>query len=222
MRRKKSITLENGEPVQAQKVEAHKKKLAKKPDVENEVIPASPAAIQQVIDLLKISELPRTARWLRNRLEGEASLRIYSILHHLATGREIDYLRNGTWRPVASNEINVSSKFDPMTLVGPVWEPKVVEALLNAGIPVVQQKHVLSYYLDIAIDCQNGAKLNVEVDGRTHRRYDGRRKSADIIRDAQLRSYGWIVHRIWVKDLMTDFEARINEVIELWKNLGGN
>ena len=193
-------------------------------EADGEVLSSVPTScVQQVRDLLRMSKLPRSAWWLRNRLEGEAALRVNSALHQMESDREIEYGRNGTWRVVVPKKEYADANFDPMTLVGPVWETRVVNVLVKAGLPVIQQKHELSYYLDIAVVCANGAKLNVEVDGRTHRRYDGRRRTSDIIRDAQLRSRGWTVHRVWVKDLMIDFDAQVDEIVKLWKNLkGGN
>ena len=186
-------------------------------------LPVSLSVVKQVKDLLCKSKLPRSARWLRNRLEGEAMIRVNSALHQLEADRQIEYGRNGMWRVIVLKEKQEDSKFDPQKLIGPVWEPRVVDALVNAGLPVIQQKHELTYYLDIAVMCANGAKLNVEVDGRTHRRYDGRRRTSDILRDAQLRSRGWVVHRVWVKDLMQDFDARVGEIVKLWESLkGGN
>ena len=198
--------------------------MVQKEEVEGEVLSLVPTSyVQQVRDLLCMSKLPRSARWLRNRLEGEAAWRVNSSLHQLEANHEIEYGRNGTWRVVVPKEKFSDANFDPMTLIGPVWEPRVVDALIKAGLPVIQQMHELSYYLDIAVTCANGAKLNVEVDGRTHRRYDGRRRTSDIIRDAQLRSRGWTVHRVWVKDLMIDFDAQVEEIVKLWKTLkGGN
>ena len=189
------------------------------------ILPVPSSVVKQIKDLLVQSKLPRSARWLRNRLNGAAAMRVNSALHRLEEAQEIEYGRNGMWRVVGlegkHNVENKGSHFDPRTLIGPVWEPRVAQSLVRAGLPVIQQKHELSYFLDIAVMCANGAKLNVEVDGRTHRRYDGRRRTGDIIRDAQLRSRGWTVYRVWVKDLMLDFDARIEEIVGLWKTLKG-
>lgn len=182
-------------------------------------------AVQQVREILAASKLPRTSRWIRRRQEGEATLRVHSALHHLENRGEIEYLRDGTWR-VRATEAGSRSRgaaiWDPMRLVGPVWEPRVVEALKAEGLPVEQQRHELSYYLDIAVCCANGKKLNVEVDGRTHRSRDGRRRRSDVVRDARLHAEGWLVHRIWVRDLIKDFDAQIKDVVQVWKMLEGD
>ena len=179
------------------------------------------AAKSQLLELISSSSLPRTSRWLRHHVEGLASLRIHSALHFLEEKQKLELLHDGTWQIANLNRNWTSQSFDPLMLVGPVWEPKVVTALRDKGLPVEQQKHVLSYYLDVALECANGRKLNVEVDGRTHRMFDGQRRPSDIIRDARLRVEGWIVHRIWVRDLMADFEGRIREVVSLWDSLKG-
>jgi very-short-patch-repair endonuclease len=178
------------------------------------------AQVEQVKGCLYASILPRTARWMRRRLEGDVARRIYSVLHRLEAAHEIEYERDGTWWKVeGAHKGGAADLFDPMSLVGPIWEPRVVEALRARGLEVEQQRHELSYYLDIALVGENGVKLDVEVDGRSHRMIDGRRRVSDLVRDVRLKGCGWVVHRIWVTDLMRDFEGRIDEVVELWKNL---
>ena len=183
----------------------------------------------QLIQILRESTIPRTTWWLRRRLDSGAAIHIYSALHRLADDGLVVYCHDGTWHATTTEtnllEITKEKKrdkpFDPMVLVGPVWEPKVADELRSRGLPIEQQKHVLSYYLDVALECVNGRKLNVEVDGRSHRMFDGQRRPSDIIRDARLRAEGWLVHRIWVRDLMSDFESQIAEVVSLWDSLKG-
>ena len=183
----------------------------------------------QLIQILEESTIPRTAWWLRRRLDSGAAIHIYSALHRLVDDGRVVYCNDGTWHaattgknpPEITTGTNRDKPFDPKVLVGPIWEPKVADELRSRGLPIEQQKHVLSYYLDIAVKCRNGEMLNVEVDGRSHRRSDGERKTGDIIRDARLRAEGWHVHRIWVRDLMKDFDRQIDLVVELWNRLSG-
>lgn len=115
-----------------------------------------------------------------------------------------------------------SGRFDPMSLVGPVWEPRVVEALRAKGIVLEQQEHVLSYYLDISIKGKNDLKIDIEVDGSTHLTADGRRRTSDLIRDARLRATGWKVMRVWVRDLAADFDGVIESLVSRISTMEGS
>lgn len=169
------------------------------------------ALSESVKSLLDHSALPRSSLWIRRRLGW--SPRVGSVLRRLETDGIVDYLRGGQWRMHQEGSAAEGGRFDPMSLVGPVWEPRVVAALRAKGIALEQQEHVLSYYLDISIKGKNGLKIDVEVDGRTHLTADGRRRTSDLIRDARLRATGWTVIRIWVRDLAADFDGVIESLV---------
>ena len=102
-------------------------------------------------------------------------------------------------------------------LIGPVWEPRVADALRDRGLVIKQQYHTCGYYLDIAL-LREGLKLNVEVDGETyHRDASGGRRSEDIYRDVILRAAGWTIIRFWVYQLREDFEGCLEKVVRTWE-----
>jgi very-short-patch-repair endonuclease len=97
-------------------------------------------------------------------------------------------------------------------LIGPVWEPKLAEALRKAGISFEQQRPECGRYLDFAI-VGDGVKLDVEVDGESfHRSSDGLRKIDDLFRDLMLIANGWKVLRFWVYQLREDMDACVQKV----------
>ena len=97
-------------------------------------------------------------------------------------------------------------------LIGPVWEPRLADALKDAGIPFHQQYPASGRYLDFAI-MRPGLKLDVEVDGETyHRTYDGSRKREDLDRDLVLVANGWTVMRFWVYELRENMNACIERI----------
>ncbi|MCH8824196.1 MAG: AAA family ATPase [Planctomycetes bacterium] len=103
-------------------------------------------------------------------------------------------------------------------LIGPVWEPRVAEALRDRGLAIKQQYHTCGYYLDFAL-LREDLKLNVEVDGETyHRDASGARKFEDIYRDLILRAAGWKIIRFWVYQLRDDFDGCIDKVVSNWEN----
>ncbi len=105
-------------------------------------------------------------------------------------------------------------------LVGPVWEPKLAEALHQAGIEFRQQYPTCGFYLDFAIFLRDGRKLNIEVDGETyHRDRDGNLRAEDLRRDLILRANGWAVQRFWVYELREDIDQCLHQIKELMKNL---
>lgn len=169
--------------------------------------------------LLNRSVVPRSSIWIRRRLGWSPF--VGAALRRLAMEGEIDYLLAGQWEIRQEKTLMSKQAFDPMSLVGPVWEPRVVEALRAKGVSLEQQKHVLSYFLDISIENKNGMKINIEVDGRSHRTFDGRRRLADLIRDARLRAEGWTVIRVWVKDLAADFDGAITSLISRISEMEG-
>jgi very-short-patch-repair endonuclease len=92
-------------------------------------------------------------------------------------------------------------------LIGPVWEPKLAEALRAAGLPFEQQYPACGRYLDFAL-IKPGLKLNVEVDGEAfHRGPDGGLRRDDLDRDLVLIANGWSVMRFWVYQLRGDMTS---------------
>lgn len=98
-------------------------------------------------------------------------------------------------------------------LVGPVWEPRLAEALRSRGLPVEQQYPAAGYFLDIGL-LREGMKLDVEVDGEAHHRdpLTGARRIDDIYRDSLLQSLHWQVIRFWVYELREDFDGCVQRV----------
>ena len=97
-------------------------------------------------------------------------------------------------------------------LIGPVWEPKLADALRSAGIPFQQQYPASGRYLDFAV-FHNKTKLDVEVDGESyHRSSDGLRKIDDLYRDLMLIGNGWKVIRFWVYQLREDMDACVRKI----------
>jgi len=101
-------------------------------------------------------------------------------------------------------------------LIGPVWEPKLAEAMQEAELPFQQQYQACGYYLDFAL-IRDGLKLDVEVDGEQfHRDSTGRRKVEDLQRDMVLVAGGWKIKRFWVYELRESIEICVEEVRQLW------
>ena len=102
-------------------------------------------------------------------------------------------------------------------LIGPVWEPRLAEALRAAELPFHQQYSACGRYLDFAL-LHEGLKLDVEVDGEEHHRdYDGRRKIDDLRRDLVLVAAGWTVQRFWVYELKQDMAGCVRQIKELYQ-----
>jgi very-short-patch-repair endonuclease len=104
-------------------------------------------------------------------------------------------------------------------LVGPVWEPRLAEALREEGISFRQQYQAAGFYLDFAFFGEGGRRVNVEVDGETyHRDRDGNLREEDVRRDLVLRADGWTVKRYWVYQLREDWDSCIQEIKRLISN----
>lgn len=102
-------------------------------------------------------------------------------------------------------------------LIGPVWEPKLAQALQAAGIDFRQQYPTCGYYLDFALVSEN-ARLDIEVDGEMwHRGSDGKRLVDDLYRDHVLRAAGWEVLRFWVYELKDDIDGCIHTIRNAWE-----
>lgn len=99
-------------------------------------------------------------------------------------------------------------------LIGPVWEPRLADAMQRAGFEFYQQYRTCGFYLDFAI-IRDGLKLDIEVDGETyHRGAEGDRRTEDIRRDQTLKAAGWQVERFWVYELRENMEGCITRIRE--------
>ena len=97
-------------------------------------------------------------------------------------------------------------------LIGPVWEPRLADALTAAGLPFEQQYPACGRYLDFAL-MKPGLKLNVEVDGEAyHRGPDGLLNREDLERDLVLIASGWTVMRFWVYQLRENMSGCVERI----------
>ena len=81
----------------------------------------------------------------------------------------------------------------------------------DKGLDPIPQYEIAGRRLDFALfGLKKEIKINIEVDGRRwHTDIDGRRKTADLWRDHQMKSMGWRVQRFWVDELNKDMEKCI-------------
>lgn len=87
------------------------------------------------------------------------------------------------------------------------WEAKVFYALRARGLDPQPQYDVAGRRLDFALFGEGDIKLDLEVDGRRwHQTPEGKRKTADLWRDHQMKSLGWRVRRFWVDELSSNME----------------
>lgn len=92
------------------------------------------------------------------------------------------------------------------------WERRLDTAMRSRGLDPIPQYPVGTRYLDFALD-PDGVKLDIEVDGRQwHTDASGGRKVSDRLRDAELRSRGWRVLRLWVHELEADMEGCLDRI----------
>ena len=92
------------------------------------------------------------------------------------------------------------------------WERRLDVAMRARGLRPLPQYPVGRRYLDFALEL-NGIKLDVEVDGRRwHTDASGNRKTADRLRDQEMRGRGWKVLRFWVHQLAEDMEACLDTI----------
>lgn len=98
-------------------------------------------------------------------------------------------------------------------LIGPVWEPRLADALRAAGLPIQQQYPAGGFYLDIAL-LGEGCRLDVEVDGECYHRdrATGHRRIDDVYRDTVLSALGWSILRFWVYELREDLDGCVKRV----------
>ena len=115
-----------------------------------------------------------------------------------------------------AEKVTSPEDFDPKNfrkdLVGPVWEPRLAEAMQQANLSFYQQYPACGRFLDFAL-LRPGLKLDVEVDGETyHRDERGERKAEDLRRDLVLSAAGWKVLRFWVYELKDDLRGCVDIV----------
>lgn len=99
-----------------------------------------------------------------------------------------------------------------------IWETKLYEELRSAGLLPIPQYSEDKYALDFAIFRQDGAKLNIEVDGEMyHKSWTGQRLRSDIIRNQTLIELGWQVKRFWVYQLKEDMQKCVSDIVKWTK-----
>jgi len=164
------------------------------------------------------ANMPRGSLWFlgegRNRFNVAVS-RARALLHVFADqdwcrGCGIPHIQalHRAWETFAAH----SDQPFRADLIGPVWEPKLAEALGAAGVPFQQQYPACGRFLDFAV-FHDKHKLDVEVDGELyHRASDGSRKIDDLYRDLMLIANGWKVIRFWVYQLREDMDACVQKV----------
>ncbi|HUT61255.1 MAG TPA: AAA domain-containing protein [Phycisphaerae bacterium] len=91
-----------------------------------------------------------------------------------------------------------------------VWERRLYEACVDAGLMPLTQYPLAGCRLDLAFP---EARLDVEVDGeRYHRDASGRRKAEDLWRDLTVRAAGWMPLRFWVYELREDMTGCVRRI----------
>ena len=97
------------------------------------------------------------------------------------------------------------------------WEKTLYSALYERGIETIPQYPVDKYKLDLAVILENGAKLDIEIDGEMyHNQWNGDLSYRDQIRNQRLMELGWDVKRFWVCQIRDETGWCI-EQIEKWK-----
>jgi very-short-patch-repair endonuclease len=96
-----------------------------------------------------------------------------------------------------------------------IWEVDFYAALRAVGLSPIPQYSEDKYSLDFALFREDGAKLDIEVDGEMyHKSWTGQRLRSDIIRNQTLIELGWHVKRFWVYQLKEDMEKCVNEIAD--------
>ena len=99
-----------------------------------------------------------------------------------------------------------------------IWEKRLFNALVDAGIHPEPQYPTLGRRLDFAL-IQGERKLDIEVDGvKFHTDSHGNRKVDDIWRDEQLLGAGWEVMRFWSFQLRDNMPKCVSAVSK-WMTL---
>jgi len=93
------------------------------------------------------------------------------------------------------------------------WEDLFHTKLIENNINAFRQRSVDNYFLDFAIELNNGKKLNIEIDGEYyHRNWNGELALRDRLRNKRLIELGWDVMRFWVYQVRDDLDFCINRV----------
>ncbi len=101
-----------------------------------------------------------------------------------------------------------------------VWERRLYEACVEAGLMPLTQYPLAGYRLDLAFP---HARLDVEVDGeRYHRDTGGRRKAEDLWRDFTLQAAGWRPLRFWVYELREDLPGCVRRIRQALQDRDGS
>lgn len=171
-----------------------------------------------LLSLVGGKELPRGASWFLhnspNRFNVAVS-RAKALLHVFGDEewcRACGIAHVTLLQKVCHDHASVEAPRVRTDLIGPVWEPRLADALRKAGIPFQQQYPACGRFLDFAV-FRDEIKLDVEVDGETyHRDADGRRVLSDYERDMTLIADGWTIERFWVYELREDMDRCIERI----------
>lgn len=99
-----------------------------------------------------------------------------------------------------------------------IWEKKLYDALIEAGIETQPQYPVMGRRLDLAI-IRGDLKIDIEIDGvHYHTDNEGNRKLDDIYRDLQVGAVGWKVKRFWVYELRDNITACVKQIQDMLKS----
>jgi very-short-patch-repair endonuclease len=97
-------------------------------------------------------------------------------------------------------------------------ERRLLDALGDAGLPVVAKPVEEGYELDFAV-VEGAVRLDIECDGTQHVDRRGRRRRQDLARDAVLRRAGWHVLRIPAWRCLSGPDEAAAEVAARWREL---
>jgi hypothetical protein len=105
--------------------------------------------------------------------------------------------------------------------VDPFFEMPFAQTLWDRGLPVIQQYPCCGRFLDVALigvedSPQEGLKLDIEVDGSSHRNFDGSRRHDDLVRDNSLIANDWQVLRFWTYEIRENLEECVQRVLNAW------
>ena len=189
-----------------------------------------------LLSLVGGTRMPRGSRWFYSR-ENQSGVSRFNVA--VSRGRSLVHVfGNRAWcesLPVGDfghiKSLLVAAGVEQSTLgyevrsdlIGPVWEPRLTEALRSTGLDVLPQYPVFGsdrprYYLDLAL-IEGQRKLAIEVDGEAwHRGPDGGLRTEDLRRDQALIAGGWAVERFWVYELREDLSGCVERVLTKWRN----
>ncbi len=93
------------------------------------------------------------------------------------------------------------------------WEDVVYKKLVEINIPVAKQRKIDNYFLDLAIELDNGKKLDIEIDGEYyHRNWNGELALRDRLRNKRLIEIGWDIKRFWVYQVRDYLDYCIKQI----------